>query len=120
MRLAALLLRTVRGRRHTGRVRAVWNGAVLAESDRTIRLEGHHYFPPDSVDRRYLQPSSHATLRRWKGVASYYDVEVGGSRLPAAAWCYPEPSPAAAAIKDHVAFWLGVPIVRIDEDERRG
>jgi uncharacterized protein (DUF427 family) len=28
----------------------------------------------------------------------------------AAAWYYPDPKPAAANIKDHVAFWRGVTV----------
>jgi uncharacterized protein (DUF427 family) len=35
-------------------------------------------------------------------------VEVNGERNSDAAWYYPEPKPAAAQIKDHVAFWKGV------------
>lgn len=88
--------------------RATWNGAVIAESDETVVVEGNHYFPPDSVNREYLVESSRHTTCPWKGVASYYDVEVDGERNPAAAWFYPTPSAAAADIKDHVAFWHGI------------
>lgn len=42
-------------------MRAVWNGAVLAESDDTVVVEGNHYFPPDSGDRRYLKEGSATT-----------------------------------------------------------
>jgi uncharacterized protein (DUF427 family) len=55
-------------------VRATWNGAVLAESDDCIRIEGNQYFPVGSVNQRYLQPSSSGTECAWKGVASYYDT----------------------------------------------
>jgi len=88
--------------------KAVWNGAVLAESDRCEMVEGNHYFPPDAVKREYLKPSDSHTVCPWKGTASYYHVEVGGQRNPDAAWYYPEPSVAARNIKDHVAFWKGV------------
>ena len=44
----------------------------------------------------------------WKGVASYYDVVVNGELNRDAAWYYPDPKPAAANVKDHVAFWRGV------------
>jgi uncharacterized protein (DUF427 family) len=27
-------------------MRAVWNGTVLAEAERTVVVEGNHYFPP--------------------------------------------------------------------------
>ena len=43
-------------------VRATWNGAVLAESDRTEVVEGNHYFPPDAVKKEYLRTSdTHTT-----------------------------------------------------------
>jgi hypothetical protein len=72
-----LLNRAPAGKR-TRVARAVWNGAVIAESDDTIKLEGNHYFPPGSVDRRYLRPSHRTTVCPWKGVASYYSLDVDG------------------------------------------
>jgi uncharacterized protein (DUF427 family) len=90
--------------------RAVWNGKVIAESDDTIIVEGNHYFPPDSVDPAFLNSSEHHTTCHWKGVASYYDVEVEGQVNRNAAWYYPSPSSAAKQIKDYVAFWRGVKV----------
>jgi uncharacterized protein (DUF427 family) len=88
--------------------KAVWKGVVLAESDRTVIVEGNHYFPADSVKKEYLRPSETHTACPWKGTASYHTVEVNGERNADAAWYYPEPSAAAAQIKDRVAFWKGV------------
>jgi uncharacterized protein (DUF427 family) len=88
--------------------RAIWNEAVIAESDATVVVEGNHYFPPESVRREYLVDSPQQTVCHWKGTASYYDVDVDGEVAPGAAWYYPEPSPRAMQIKDHVAFWRGV------------
>ena len=90
--------------------KAIWNGAVIAESDDTVVVEGNHYFPPESVNTEFLEESSTHTVCPWKGVASYYDIEVDGETNPGGAWYYPEPSAAAAEIKDHVAFWRGVEI----------
>lgn len=87
---------------------ATWNGAVIAESDETIIVEGNHYFPPDAVDPDLLIASTNSTVCGWKGTASYYDVVVGGQTNPAAAWYYPDPKPAASDIKGYVAFWGGV------------
>ena len=95
-------------------MRAVWNGAVIAESDRTVLVEGNHYFPSESVRSEYLEPSSEHTVCPWKGTASYYDVVVDGDRNDTAAWYYPNPSQAAASIKDHVAFWHGVDLTPAD------
>lgn len=88
--------------------KAIWNGAVLAESDRTVVVEGNHYFPKDSVHPEYLGRSDTHTICPWKGTASYHHVEVNGQRNPDAAWFYPDPKPAALQIKDYVAFWKGV------------
>lgn len=100
----------------SGPVQATWNGKVIAESDRTVRVEGNHYFPPDAVDRAYLEPSSRHSICPWKGRASYYDVVVDGERNGAAAWYYPNPTPVARKIKDHVAFWHGVRVRRVAPD----
>lgn len=89
-------------------VRAIWNGAVIAESDETVVVEGNHYFPVASVRQEHLAPSEHHTVCGWKGVASYHDVVVGDRVNRNAAWYYPEPSPAAAEILGRVAFWHGV------------
>lgn len=90
--------------------RAVWNGAVLAESDETVMVEGNHYFPPASIERRYFVDSDTRTVCPWKGTASYYNIVVDGNENRGAAWYYPDPKPAAKEIRDHVAFWRGVRI----------
>ena len=61
--------------------KAVWNGAVLAESDETVMVEGNHYFPPEAVNREYFRDSQSHTTCYWKGVASYYDIEVEGTPI---------------------------------------
>ena len=91
-------------------MKAVWNGAVLAESDATVVVEGNHYFPPDSLRREHFKPSGTHTVCGWKGTASYYSVVADGNENPDAAWYYPAPKPDAVHIKDHVAFWKGVKI----------
>ena len=90
--------------------RALWNGTVLAESDRCEVVEGNQYFPLDAVKREYLKPSATHTTCPWKGNASYYDVVVNGESNRDAAWYYPEPKEAARNIKGHVAFWRGVKV----------
>ncbi len=88
--------------------RAIWNDVVVAESDRTVVVEGNHYFPPEAVKKEFLVPSETTSVCPWKGTASYYSLEVGGQRNEDAAWFYPAPKDAAREIKDHVAFWRGV------------
>jgi uncharacterized protein (DUF427 family) len=98
-------------------VRATWHGAVLAESDDTVIVEGNHYFPPDALNREHFAPSGHHSICPWKGQASYYDVLVDGKVNRAAAWYYPSPRPAAEALRDRVAFWHGV---RVERDRGNG
>jgi uncharacterized protein (DUF427 family) len=91
---------------------AVVGESVVAESPDTQRVEGNHYFPPETVNWEFLEPSNQTSVCPWKGVASYYDVIVDGKRLPAAAWTYETPSDAAQHIGGYVAFWRGVKVVR--------
>lgn len=91
-------------------VKATWNGVVIAESDKTVVVEGNHYFPPDSVNREALKDSATTSTCPWKGEASYYSVDADGQTNADAAWYYPNPSKKAANIKDHVAFWKGVEV----------
>ena len=90
-------------------MKATWNGAVLAESDDTVVVEGRSLLPLLAALRReHVRPSDTHTTCAWKGIASYYDVVVDGSVNKDAAWYYPEPKDAAKQILDRVAFWKGV------------
>ncbi len=90
--------------------KAIYNGKIIAESDRTERVEGNHYFPPEAVKKEYLKESDHHSACPWKGTASYYHVEVDGKVSENAAWTYPAPNKAAEHITGHVAFWKDVSI----------
>lgn len=92
-------------------MKATWHGAVIAESDDTVVVEGNHYFPEAALDRRYVVASNHRSTCGWKGQAHYYSLLVNGEMNPDAVWYYPEPSEAAAQIKGRVAFWKGVQVV---------
>ena len=91
-------------------MKALWNNQVIAESNDTVIIENNHYFPKSSVKTEYLKGSNTHSTCPWKGLASYYTLEVDGKQNSDAAWYYPEPKEAAANIKDHVAFWKGVKI----------
>lgn len=96
--------------------RAVWKDVVIAESDDCEVVEGNRYFPAGAVKREHLRASDTRTVCAWKGTASYYDVVVGEAVNRDAAWYYPDPKPAAAAIRGRIAFWKGVRV----EDEKQG
>jgi uncharacterized protein (DUF427 family) len=92
--------------------RAIWNGKIVAESDRFEEVEGNVYFPADALKREFFVDSDHTSICPWKGTAGYYALLVDGKTNLNAAWVYRNPKPAAAKIKDHVAFWRGVEVAR--------
>lgn len=58
-------------------LRAVYRGRVLAKAPRTVRLEGNHYFPPESLTEELFATSGTKTLCPWKGIAQYYNLTDG-------------------------------------------
>lgn len=88
-------------RQELGPMQALWNGAIIAESDDTVTAEGNLYSPLESVRTGVLTATKTHSLCPWKGVASYYDVMSHGSVNRDAAWTYRQPtnwrSPAADA-----------------------
>ncbi len=91
-------------------MKAVWNGTVIAESGKTIVVEGNHYFPADSIKAEHFESTETNTICGWKGTASYYTIIVNGEKNIDAAWYYPTPMDAAKNIENHIAFWKGVEI----------
>ena len=88
--------------------KATWKGAVLAQSDKTVVIEGNHYFPSECLNMEYFKETETQSTCPWKGKANYYNIEVNGDLNKDAAWNYKNPSELAKSIKDHVAFWKGV------------
>ncbi len=91
-------------------MKAEWNGHVIAQSDDVLKVEGNAYFPIESVEKSYLRDSATHSTCPWKGVASYYTLDVDGKENRDAAWFYPEPKSAATEIRGRVAFWKGVTV----------
>jgi uncharacterized protein (DUF427 family) len=92
-------------------MKAIWNKEVLADSDKTVVVEGNHYFPLSSLNMKFFKKSDKTTICSWKGTANYYDVKVNEQSNKDAAWYYPEPKSAAKNITGYVAFWRGVEVV---------
>ena len=92
--------------------KATWRGAVLADSDAFEIVEGNVYFPREALKMDHFRPSETHTTCGWKGVASYYDVVVGGEVNRDAAWYYPTPKDAAKNIAGFIAFWKGVEVTQ--------
>ena len=91
-------------------MKAEWNGAIIAESDDTVVVEGNHYFPRAAVKDEFVKDSSTTSVCGWKGTANYLSLVVDGDENPDAAWYYAEPKDAAEEIRGRVAFWRGVTV----------
>jgi len=93
-------------------VRIELGGVVIAESGRALRvLETSHpptlYLPRDDIAAGVLAPAAGSSFCEFKGRAVYFDVAAGGRVAERAAWHYPEPDPAYAALLGHVSFYPG-------------
>lgn len=91
-------------------VSAIWKDTTIATSDKTVIVEGNHYFPPSSVNKSLLEASAHTSVCPIKGTARYFNIRVGDAVNVNAAWTYPDPIPNADAIRNHIAFWKGVDV----------
>lgn len=92
-------------------MKAIWNGAVVAESMDTVVVEGNHYFPAAALKQEFVLPSRHTTTCGWKGEAAYISLNVNGAVNENAVWYYEDPKKAADAIRGRVAFWHGMEVV---------
>jgi uncharacterized protein (DUF427 family) len=100
------VVETVQGDQH---VRVEIGGQVIAESRRPIvltetNLPVRYYIPPEDVNFDLLEATDTHTKCPYKGIASYWSFRDGGV-MPDFAWAYPDPIPAVADIKDHLAFY---------------
>ena len=98
-------------------VRVMHGGVPIAESSRSIRvLETSHppvyYIPQADVAMEWMRRSARrGSFCEFKGVATYWSVEVPGRSSVDAAWSYGSPTKAFAGLKDCLAFYAS----RVDE-----
>ncbi len=95
---------------YQGRARVTWQGNIIAESTRAVVLtESRHnpviYIPRADAKMVLFQRSAHTTHCPYKGDANYFSLVQGQSRAENAVWSYENPIPAAAGIKEHLAFY---------------
>ncbi|MEV6986370.1 DUF427 domain-containing protein [Sphaerisporangium sp. NPDC051017] len=92
-------------------VRVEIEGRVVADTRAPVLLFEtglpiRYYIPPADVRFDLLEPTGSHTRCPYKGVASYRSLRDAGPAVPPdVAWAYPDPIPAAARIRDHVAFY---------------
>ena len=93
-------------------VQVIFNGAVIADTRRALRVletagAPVYYLPPEDVLADVLKPAGGHSYCEWKGQAVYFEVESGGKTASRAAWSYPDPTPGYAAIRGYIAFYAG-------------
>ena len=93
-------------------VRVVFNDTTIAETNRAVRiLETSHppvyYIPPRDVKQQFLSRSDHYSRCEFKGLATYYNLKVGGKVSTNAAWSYHNPFAGYESIKGYIAFYPG-------------
>jgi uncharacterized protein (DUF427 family) len=91
--------------------RALWQSQVIAESDRTLEVDGYRYFPREAVrmDLLHETPKSENDLECPHGV-QFYDVGAGSSRSPRAAWSYEAPGKMMQPVDHWIGFWKDVEV----------
>ncbi|MGI9170697.1 MAG: DUF427 domain-containing protein [Caulobacteraceae bacterium] len=93
-----------------GRVRALYQGHVIADSAEVLMLtEASYkpvaYFPRQDVDMAWLARTDRDTYCPYKGHAAYFTLMMDGAIAENAAWTYEDPYPAMAEIAGRVAFF---------------
>ena len=92
-------------------MKAVWHGQVIADSERTLELDGFVYFPRETVRMERLRqaPKTASDLECPHGV-QFYDVGNGNAWSPRAAWSYEAPGKAMLRVDHWIGFWEDVEI----------
>ncbi len=91
-------------------VRIILGGVTLADTRRArflfeTGLPTRYYIPAEDVKMDQLQATETHTRCPYKGIASYWTVQAGGSTFPDVVWGYPDPIPECPKIKDLLCFF---------------
>ena len=95
---------------HSGRMLAIYNGHVIADSGDVIVLKEASYkpvayFPRADVDMAYMARTDLDTYCPYKGHAGYYTLSMDGEIAENAVWTYETPHPAMELIRGRLAFY---------------
>jgi uncharacterized protein (DUF427 family) len=91
------------------RVRVTFQGEVIADTTRAVRVEEGtyppvYYVPREDVKMDRLQKTAHSTYCPFKGHASYFSIR-GNGDADNAVWSYEAPYDEVLSIRDHLAFY---------------
>jgi uncharacterized protein (DUF427 family) len=92
-------------------MKAIWHGQVIADSDRTVEVDGYRYFPREAVrmDLLTAAPKTARDLECPHGV-QFYDVGRGSERSARSAWSYENPRPLMQKVDHWIGFWKEVEV----------
>lgn len=92
-------------------MKATWHGKVIAQSDKTLEVDGYVYFPRDAVRMELLKvaPKTANDLKCPHGV-QFYDVVENGTTSPRAAWSYEAPQVKMKPVDHWIGFWEDVSV----------
>ena len=104
------------------RVRVLYQGHLLAETDHALALKEAtypvvQYVPREDVAMDFLSRTDHSSHCPYKGDASYFTIFRDGEMAENAVWTYEEPFPAMEQIRGFLAFYPNR--VEIQESEDR-
>jgi uncharacterized protein (DUF427 family) len=113
---------TVRIERVGRRVRNYFGGHLIADTTRALlvwepRRLAVYWFPVEDVRMEYLKPKPHTLDAGEETETARWNLDVAGRSAENAAWSYPEPDPARAGLKDHVAFYWSQMDAWFEEDD---
>ena len=92
-------------------MRAMWRGRVLAESERTLEVDGYVYFPREDVHMELLEPASRTECdAQCPHGVRFYDVVEGEARSARAAWSYEAPRGSMRRVERWIGFWDDVQV----------
>jgi uncharacterized protein (DUF427 family) len=96
--------------RTSRRIRVEFDGELIADTTRALRLlETSHppvyYIPPEDVRTEMLEESRHRSYCEFKGAASYWSIRSGERVSPDAAWSYANAQRDFRELQDHFAFY---------------
>jgi uncharacterized protein (DUF427 family) len=95
------------------------DGELLASTDRALRLEetglpARYYVPKEDAAMDLLRSTSFHTTCPFKGEASYWSADIGGTVHDGIVWAYEEPISAAADIAGYLSFYPNRTTITVD------
>ncbi len=95
---------------NTTRVRVTFNGRIVADSRRALRLKeasypAVFYIPREDADQALIEKTATSTHCPYKGDASYYSIKTDDKTAADAIWSYETPFPAMKEITGYLAFY---------------